>query len=97
MSESKILVMTPDEFKGYLDEAARAAVAAMNVSNAQPAKEPKRFVYGLRGIRELFNVSHPTAQKYKNTWLAPAIEQRGRKIIVDAARAIELFNANLNV
>lgn len=50
-----------------------------------------RLVYGLRGIRELFNVSHKTAQHWKNTWLAPAIKQNGRIIVTDADYAMKLF------
>ena len=53
----------------------------------------KNYVYGLRGIQDLFNVSHKTAQQYKNTWLAPACMQSGRKIVVDADKAMELFRA----
>lgn len=59
----------------------------------EPRQDPsKRYVYGLRGIRELFNVSHATAQRWKNTWLQPAIIQRGRKIMVDVEKALSLFD-----
>ena len=51
----------------------------------------KKYVYGLKGIRALFKVSHATAQKYKDTILKDAISQQGRKIIVDVERAMELF------
>ena len=50
-----------------------------------------KYKYGLRGIREIFSVSHATAQKYKNTFLKDAITQHGRKIIVDVEKALELF------
>ena len=33
----------------------------------------KKYVYGLKGIRTLFKVSHATAQKYKDTILKDAI------------------------
>lgn len=52
----------------------------------------KKYVYGLKGIRELFKVSHATAQKYKDTVIKDAIIQHGRKIIVDADKALELFS-----
>jgi hypothetical protein len=55
-------------------------------------QSPKNLVYGLRGIRELFNVSHATAQRLKDTVINDAVLQCGRKIIVDADRAMELFN-----
>ena len=52
----------------------------------------RRYIYGLRGIRQLFNVSHATAQRYKDTIIKDAVLQQGRKIIVDADKAMELFN-----
>ena len=52
----------------------------------------KQYLYGLRGIKELFNVSHPTAQKYKDTFLKPAIIQHGRKIMIDQDLALKLFS-----
>ncbi len=52
-----------------------------------------RLVYGLRGIRELFNVSHKTAYEWKSTWLAPAVKQRGRKIVTDVDIAMKLFDS----
>ena len=55
-------------------------------------KSEKRYIYGLRGIRQLFNVSHATAQRYKDTIIKDAVLQQGRKIIVDADKAMELFN-----
>ena len=54
----------------------------------------KRLVYGLSGIRKLFNVSHATAYRYKETIIKDAVSQRGRKIVIDADKALELFNAN---
>ena len=56
----------------------------------------KRFVYGLKGIQDLFGVCHLTAQRYKDGFLAPACMQNGRKIVVDVDLAIELFNTYLN-
>lgn len=60
-------------------------------------REPSgHYVYGLRGIQQLFGVSHKTAQDYKNTFLQPAIKQNGRKIVIDAELAMELFNQRRN-
>ena len=58
-----------------------------------PQPEKKNYVYGLAGIEKLFGVSHATAQTYKNTWLKPAVTQNGRKLIIDADKALELFNS----
>ena len=58
-----------------------------------PAKAaPKRYVYGLDGIRELFHCSHKQAQFYKDNVIREAVKQNGRKIVVDADYALELFN-----
>jgi predicted site-specific integrase-resolvase len=52
------------------------------------------YAYGLRGIRDEFNVSHATAQKYKDGILKDAVMQNGRKIILDEKKARELFANN---
>lgn len=54
----------------------------------------KTYVYGLKGIQDLFHVSHTTAQIYKDGILKDAVYQSGRKIVVDVEKAIKLFNAN---
>lgn len=73
----------------------REVMRFLQVEDIQPAKkapEPgKRYVYGLAGIRKLFNVSHVTAQKYKDTIIADAVYQQGKKIVVDADKAMDLF------
>ncbi len=52
----------------------------------------RTFVYGLKGISELFHVSHATAQKLKNGVLKDAVSQQGRILLVDVEKAIELFS-----
>lgn len=58
--------------------------------------EEKHYVYGLRGIQTLLNCSHTQAQRYKDTVLKDAVMQNGRKIVVDADKALELFNNKKN-
>lgn len=59
-----------------------------------PAPGPgPRFVYGLRGIQELFHCSNVTAQRYKRGIIKDAVQQYGRKIIVDVDKALALFSA----
>ena len=66
--------------------------SAMPKQVEQPKSETTpTYIYGLAGIREMFGVSHATAQKLKDTVLAPAVKQCGRKIVVDARLALELF------
>ena len=59
-------------------------------------KEPfmGRKLYGIKGIEDFFNVSHKTAFTWKETWLKPAVKQRGRKIVIDADLALKLFEKN---
>lgn len=61
----------------------------------QPQKEEpkgKNLVYGIKGIAELFNCSVATAQRIKNSGkINKAISQVGRKIVVNADLALELY------
>lgn len=84
-----LAALTIGEFKslleGYLEKAVNPALSGIKHSSGN-------YVYGLRGIQQLFGVSHKTAQEYKDTFLRPAVMQNGRKIVVDADLAMELFN-----
>lgn len=55
-------------------------------------KELPQYVRGLKGIRELFGVSHVMAQRYKDGIIKDAVSQQGRVIITDVAKALELFD-----
>lgn len=86
--QNGIFVMTQKD----LDEYTGKIIAAVRESGV-PKEERTAYVYGLKGIKALFGVSHTTAQRYKNTFLAPAVTQRGKKLVVDVAKAMDLFNA----
>lgn len=79
---------------GDLKELLRETFSSYGDENSKnnTARPSGRLVYGLHGIETLFGVSHKTAQMYKDTFLAPAVRQNGRKIVVDADLAMELFN-----
>ncbi len=67
----------------------------LNASGKQTEPLPqasKVYLYGLKGIQTEFGISHKTAQAWKNTWLAPAIEQKGKLILCDKELAHKLFN-----
>ena len=83
-----IAALTVGDVKELLLELGMGSCAPANrpVTNA-----PKRYVYGLKGIQSLFGCSHLTAQRYKDGFLKPAVMQQGRKIVVDAEKAMELF------
>lgn len=53
----------------------------------------RRLVYGIAGIAQIFNCSIATANRIKKSGkINKAISQRGRLIVVDANKALELFN-----
>ena len=64
----------------------------LEVSDKKENVVVEKYVYGLKGIQKLFNVSHATAQMYKNTILKDAVSQQGRKIVVNVEKALSLFS-----
>jgi hypothetical protein len=85
--ETPIAALTVLQFMELLDKH-----RSPEPTTAQPIDYTQGYAYGLRGIRQLFGVSHATAQRYKNTFLKPAVRQNGRKIVIDKAKALELFD-----
>lgn len=78
--------MTGEEFI-YLNEQS-APRHSMPLTSEKPEK---RYVYGIRGLADLFNCSLPTANRVKSSGkINGAIIQIGRKIIIDADLALEL-------
>ena len=56
-------------------------------------EKAKRLVYGISGSAQLFNCSMTTANRIKASWrIDYAITQHGRIIVVDADKALVLFN-----
>lgn len=88
---SRLADLTIDEFRELLRQELSAAKIPASDAGCSSA-EPKRLLYGIRGIEQFFHVSHRTAQEYKNTFLKPAVSQNGRKIVVDADLAMKLFD-----
>lgn len=87
-----IAALTVGDFKELL----RECRIDLDRASQRPAETGRRYVYGLKGIQSLFSCSHLTAQRYKDTFLAPACMQQGRKIVVDADKAMELFKTHKN-
>lgn len=93
--ETPLVQMTAGQLADYLNaQAARPAQAGATAagSPATPAAQPRRYVYGIKGIMQLFGVSNVTAQRYKRGIIREAVSQNGRIIVVDADRALQLFN-----
>ena len=82
--------MTGEEFMFLSKTASQNDEAATN-DKSQPTAE-KKYVYGIDGIAEIFGCSRPTASRIKKSGrINAAIRQIGRKIVVDAEMALELF------
>ena len=79
--------MTGEEFL-YLQEQANFQYKEKVVN--EPTSNLK-YVYGYKGIAELFGCSIPTAARIKLSGkIDGAITQIGRKLIIDSAKALEL-------
>ena len=59
--------------------------------NATEQNSKRHYEYGLRGLAKIFDCSIPTAQRIKASGkIDAAIVQTGRKIVIDADKALEL-------
>ena len=91
--EAPLLMLTLGQFKGEM----RALLSSQTIKDEDSTVfqfEEQNSIYGLRGIRDLFNVCHTTAQRYKDTFLKPSVTQNGKKLIFDKQKAIELYIAH---
>lgn len=57
--------------------------------------QTRRTVQGLSGLADLLGVSPSTVKRYR-ALLKPAIAQRGRTIVVDADKALQLWAGRRN-
>ena len=81
--DTRIIDLTLGQFTEWMKE--------MGFEAKKPA-EHKNYVYGLSGIMSLFGCKKSKAQRLKDGLLAPAVSQNGKLIVVDADKAMELFN-----
>lgn len=87
-SDTRIIDLTV----GQLMDLFAKAQAQAPATQAQP-KEEKRLVYGIAGIAQIFNCSMTTANRIKASGrIDDAITQHGRIIVVDANKALQIFN-----
>ncbi len=70
-------------------------VAESDVNEKSVATATKRWlVYGIKGLCELLQCSKATAHRIKNSGvIKDAITQKGRKIVIDAQKALDLMHA----
>lgn len=80
-----IAMMTGEELTFLLNSSMEAK------ANEQTPVVQKRTYYGIEGIAQVFGCSVPTANRIKRSGIIDAaITQVGRKIIVDADKALAL-------
>ena len=105
MGGIRYLVMPLGPAPTFLEDGRKASLMS-TVPAPAPAKDaaadvapttddgstPKKYVYGLKGIQELFNCSKSTAYNVKRSGrIDAAISQIGNTIIVDAEKALALL------
>lgn len=61
------------------------------VRGAKPVEPKKRFVYGYKGVQELFHCGQTKAWQLVNGKIKPACKKEGKTIIVDVEKALELI------
>lgn len=84
-SNTRIIDLTIGEFEEWLNSKGLT-------NERESAHQTTQYVYGLNGIMHLFGCSKSKAKRLKDGVLAPAVCQNGRSIVVDAKKAMELFN-----
>lgn len=86
-SDTRIIDLTVGQLMQLLDK--KQAPAEIK----EETEKAKRLVYGIAGIAQLFNCSMTTANRIKASGrIDDAITQHGRIIVVDADKALVLFN-----
>ena len=86
-SDTRIIDLTVGQLMELLEQ--KQAPAEIK----EEPEKAKRLVYGIAGIAQLFNCSMTTANRIKASGrIDAAITQYGRIIVVDADKALDLFN-----
>lgn len=73
-----------------------STAAESPISNPSVTNVTKRWlVYGIKGLCDLLQCSKATAHRIKNSGvIKDAITQNGRKIVIDAQKALDLIHAS---
>lgn len=85
-NENSLFTMTSTQLREIIKDVVWEALGI-----DKTPKPAKRYAYGIQGIRNIFNVSHVTACRFKETIIKDAVSQNGRVIVTDIDKAIELF------
>ena len=90
LKKKPVAMMTGEELATLVADAVAPTDDDATTVTHLVASLPK-YVYGIKGIAELFGCSVPTANRIKRSGIInDAITQIGRKIIVDAEKALIL-------
>ena len=92
--DTPIAMLTVGQLRSVLDSSLKERTVKPEETDTTA---PKRYVHGIVGIKNLFNVSYPTAYKMKQTILRPAISQQGRVILTDVDLALKIFKEHEKV
>lgn len=93
LMEKLLWQMTGEELIHLIQNTKNEQRQDLEEININKKEAAKKYVYGLQGIADLFGCSISTANRLKKEGkITKAIMQRGRKIIVDADLALELFS-----
>lgn len=87
--------MTGEEFLFLINESRNNSSRKDVTLKHGKKKMDNQYVYGLKGIAKLFGCSVSSAMRLKKSGkINEALVQEGRKIIVDAEKALFLFNTD---
>lgn len=89
-SDTPLMMLTVSQFQTLV----ASCFAGNQEQEVQSQSQEKHYVYGLKGICDLFNCAHSTAQHLKDNVITEAVSQNGRKIVVDVELALQLFQEN---
>ena len=94
-STRPLYALTEGEFFMHMEEFIKTTIQVVirdKSTSGSDSSAHKRYLYGIIGLERALGVSHKTAQKLKDGALAPAVKQRGRKIVVDLDLTLQLFD-----
>lgn len=84
----RIIDLTVAQLAEVIDKAVEDSLNRRSL----PTDNAPRYVYGIKGIADIFGVSERQARYIKSSGIiSKAIRQQGRTIITDAHMALQLF------
>lgn len=89
LMQTPVCMMTGEQFAFLVSNL--SLISNQSGKNKAETEKPRRLVYGIKGLADIFGCSIPTANRIKRSGVVDgAITQVGRKIVIDANLALEL-------